>query len=74
MSVTLDTRVQPLQPQGADMVELVHLVAEADQLAAQARDARCCDALDPCPACMQLRQAVLARRFVTRIPRQRSIA
>lgn len=56
------------------MLELVHLVAEADQLAAQARDARCCDALDPCPACIKLRQAVVARRYVVRIPRQRSAA
>jgi hypothetical protein len=54
------------------MLELVHLIAEADQLAAQARDARCCDALDPCADCLRLRQAVVARRFVLRIPRQRS--
>ena len=54
------------------MLDMVHLVAEADQLAAQARDARCCDALDPCPDCLRLRQEVAARRYVVRIPRQRS--
>lgn len=53
-------------------LKLVHLVAEADQLASQARDARCCDALDPCPSCLQLRKAVAARRSIARIPRQRS--
>ena len=53
------------------MLNLVHLIAEADQLAAQARDARCCDALDPCAACLRLRQGVQARRFVLRIPQQR---
>jgi hypothetical protein len=56
------------------LMALVHLVAEADQLAAQARDARCCDALDPCPECMRLRQAVVARRYVVRVPHQRSVS
>jgi hypothetical protein len=53
------------------MLHLVHLIAEADQLAAQARDARCCDALDPCKSCLRLRQAVVARRYLLRIPQQR---
>jgi hypothetical protein len=54
------------------LLEQVYLVAEADQLAAQARDARCCDALDPCPDCIRLRQAVVARRYLVRVPHQRS--
>ena len=54
------------------MYELVHLVAEADQLAAEARDARCCDPFDPCARCRALRHAVAARRYLVRIPQQRS--
>ncbi len=54
------------------MRNLVHLTAEADQLAAQARDARCCDALAPCDRCRRLRQAVVARRYLARIPAQRT--
>jgi hypothetical protein len=54
------------------LLEQVHLVAEADQLAAQLRDARCCDALDPCQDCLRLRDAVVARRHVVRVPQQRA--
>jgi hypothetical protein len=52
------------------LLELVHLVAEADQLAAKLRDARCCDALNPCPDCVRLRATVLALRRAVRAPQQ----
>lgn len=48
------------------MMQVMYLVAEADQLAAQVRDARCCDALDPCPACRALREGVMVRRHIVR--------
>ncbi len=48
------------------MWNFIYLVAEADQLAAQARDARCCDALDPCQECRRLRRGVVVRRYLVR--------
>lgn len=51
---------------GRPMMQVMYLVAEADQLAAQVRDARCCDALDPCPACRALREGVMVRRHIVR--------
>lgn len=52
------------------MLELVEMAVEADRLAEEARNARCCDALRPCRTCMTLRRHVLARRFVIRFPRR----
>jgi hypothetical protein len=48
------------------MLNLTYLVAEADQLAAEARDARCCDPFAPCRRCLRLRRGVVARRYVLR--------
>ena len=52
------------------MLDLLSLADEADRLAAQARTARCCDALHPCRRCMMLRRAVAARRLVIAFPRR----
>lgn len=52
--------------EGHPMWNFIYLVAEADQLAAQARDARCCDALDPCQECRRLRRGVVVRRYLVR--------
>ena len=52
------------------MLDLVSLAVEADRLAAEARRARCCDALRPCRTCMALRRNVRARRLVIRFPRR----
>ncbi len=52
------------------MLELLDLALEADRLAMQARNARCCDALEPCQRCQMLRQKVRARRLVVRCPRR----
>ena len=50
-------------------LDLFGLAVEADCLAAKVRNARCCDALRPCRSCRFLRQCVLARRIVIRVPR-----
>ena len=46
--------------------------ALADQLAAHLRDARCCDALAPCPSCVSRRRVQRAARGVALIPEQRT--
>jgi hypothetical protein len=51
------------------MLDLTDLETEAEQLAAQLRRARCCDALMPCYRCLLLRLNVLARRRVVELPR-----
>ncbi|MGZ4505013.1 MAG: hypothetical protein ACXVW3_14060 [Nocardioidaceae bacterium] len=48
------------------MLDLVQLAQDADLLAAQARNRRCCDALRPCRPCRMLRLGVRARRLVIR--------
>lgn len=50
------------------MLDLTDLEREAELLAAQLRDARCCDALQPCYRCSLLRFNVLARRRVLEVP------
>jgi hypothetical protein len=52
------------------MLDLVQMAVEADRLAEEARNARCCDALRPCRTCMALRRHVLARRLVIALPRR----
>lgn len=52
------------------MLDLVQMSAEADSLAVEARNARCCDALRPCHRCTALRRNVIARRLVIRFPRR----
>lgn len=54
-----------LEPVGRGLFDLA---LEADCLAAKVRNARCCDALRPCRSCRFLRQCVLARRLVVRVP------
>jgi len=51
------------------MLDLTHLETEAELLAAQLRDSRCCDALLPCYRCSLLKFNVLARRRVVEIPK-----
>lgn len=51
------------------MLDLVQLARDADSLAAQARNRRCCDALRPCRSCTSLRLGVRARRLILRCPR-----
>jgi hypothetical protein len=51
------------------MLDLTDLATEAEQLAAQLRGARCCDALMPCYRCSLLKFNVLARRRVVEVPR-----
>jgi hypothetical protein len=51
------------------MLDLTDLQTEAEQLAAQLRGARCCDALMPCYRCSLLKFNVLARRRVVEVPR-----
>jgi hypothetical protein len=51
------------------MLDLSDLECEAEQLAEQLRDARCCDALVPCYRCSLLKYNVLARRRVVEVPR-----
>ena len=50
------------------MLDLVQMAVDADRLAAEARRARCCDALRPCRTCMARRRHVLARRLVIQFP------
>jgi hypothetical protein len=51
------------------MLDLTDLQSEAEQLAAQLRGARCCDALMPCYRCSLLKFNVLARRRVVEVAR-----
>jgi hypothetical protein len=51
------------------MLDVTDLETEAEQLAAQLRGARCCDALVPCYRCSLLKLNVLARRRVVEVPR-----
>jgi hypothetical protein len=51
------------------MLDLTDLETEAEVLAAQLRDSRCCDALLPCYRCSLLKFNVLARRRVVEIPK-----
>ncbi len=51
------------------MLDLTDLETEAELLAAQLRDARCCDALVPCYRCSLLKFNVLARRRVVEVPK-----
>ena len=53
------------------MLDLTDLEVEAEVLAAQLRDSRCCDALAPCYRCSLLKFNVLARRRVLEIPQSR---
>ena len=48
------------------------LTSHADQLAATLRDARCCDALDPCRPCQVGRMTVQVERVLASIPTQRT--
>lgn len=41
--------------------------AAADQLSAQVRDARCCDALDPCTSCRVMAEAARTHRHQARV-------
>jgi hypothetical protein len=50
------------------MLDLTDLATEAEQLAAQLRRARCCDALMPCYRCSLQKLNVLARRRVVEVP------
>ena len=43
----------------------------ADQLAADLRDRRCCDALAPCRSCAVGRDTVHVARALVRVPEQR---
>ena len=52
------------------MLDLTDLETEAELLAAQLRDSRCCDALLPCYRCSLLKFNVLARRRVVEIPKR----
>ena len=45
--------------------------AHADQLAAELRNRRCCDALDPCRRCQVGRLTVQVERALVRVPAQR---
>ena len=45
--------------------------AHADQLAADLRDRRCCDALAPCRRCQVGRLTVQVERALVRVPAQR---
>lgn len=54
------------------MLDLTDLESEAEMLAAQLRDARCCDALVPCYRCSLLKFNVLARRRIVEVPRPAS--
>lgn len=53
------------------MRDLHDLETEAEQLAAELREARCCDALTPCNRCRRLRINVAARRRVVEITQPR---
>lgn len=46
--------------------------AHADQLHAEVRDARCCDALDPCAGCKAKTRAVVAIRHAERVAAAKS--
>ena len=48
------------------------ITATADQLAADLRDRRCCDALDPCRRCQTGRVTVHVARAMVQIPAQRT--
>ena len=54
------------------MTATLTLLAHADQLAATLRDARCCDALDPCRPCQVGRMTVQVERVLASIPTQRT--
>ncbi len=54
------------------MLDLTDLESEAELLAAQLRDARCCDALRPCYRCSLLKFNVRARRRVLEVPRPKA--
>ena len=45
--------------------------AHADQLHAEVRDARCCDALDPCADCQGMTRTVVAIRHAERVAAMR---
>lgn len=45
--------------------------AAADQLSAQVRDARCCDALDPCHTCRGLAMTARTHRHLARLAQTR---
>lgn len=49
------------------MNNLTARIARADQLAATVRDARCCDALDPCATCTAGKREVHAVRHEMRV-------
>lgn len=51
------------------MLDITDLETEAELLAAQLREARCCDALTPCYRCSLLKFNVLARRRVVEVPK-----
>lgn len=51
------------------MRDLRDLEVEAEQLAAELRGARCCDALNPCNRCQRLRLNLRARRRIVEVTR-----
>lgn len=42
-------------------------IAQADRLHAEVRDARCCDALEPCASCKTKTRTVVAVRHAARV-------
>jgi hypothetical protein len=48
------------------------ITAHADQLAAEVRDRRCCDALAPCDRCRVARTMVQVSRKLATVPKQRT--
>lgn len=49
------------------MQNLTARLAHADQVAADLRDSRCCDALEPCDACRATAREVHAARHAARV-------
>ena len=53
------------------MIARSHPVAVADQLAAELRDARCCDPFEPCDTHYAIQRHVWTLRRLTDVPTQR---
>lgn len=49
------------------MMNITAATAHADQLAARIRDARCCDAINPCHSCRAMTAEVRAIRHAARV-------
>ena len=58
-------------PTGPNGDHMTTTTAHADQLAADLRDRRCCDALAPCRSCAVGRDTVHVARALVRVPEQR---